>query len=94
MGLTALALSIALAAPADYRVDWHTIDGGGGESRGGRFTLRGTLAQPDADEVTLCSPDGGSACERPRFEVRGGHWTGGRQAVPSGDDIFSNGFEA
>jgi len=94
MGLTALALAIACAAPAQARIDWHTIDAGGGESAGGRYTLRGTVGQPDADEVSLCSPDGGAACVQPRFEVTGGFWTGTAQGAPAGDHIFGDGFES
>ena len=37
----------ALAGPG-YAIDWHTIDGGGGTSTGGVYTLSGTIGQPDA----------------------------------------------
>lgn len=57
-----------LAAPAagDYSIDWYTIDGGGGLSSGGDFTLTGTTGQPDAD----WSEGGG-------YELLGGFWPGG-----------------
>lgn len=34
-----------------YNLTWSSIDGGGGESSGGDFTLRGTVGQPEANEV-------------------------------------------
>jgi hypothetical protein len=36
------------AAQAQFAIDWHTIDGGGGVSAGASFTLAGTIGQPDA----------------------------------------------
>lgn len=32
----------------DYELTWSTIDGGGGRSTGGVYTLTGTIGQPDA----------------------------------------------
>ena len=31
-----------------YSIDWFTIDGGGGTSTGGVYSLSGTIGQPDA----------------------------------------------
>lgn len=92
--LTSLLLAISTALPAQTRIDWHTVDGGGGESAAGRYALRGTVGQPDADEVSMCSADGGTDCVRPRFELTGGYWTGGAPAAPSADGIFEDGFES
>jgi hypothetical protein len=36
------------AGQTNYAVTWRTIDGGGGVSTGGVFTVRGTIGQPDA----------------------------------------------
>jgi hypothetical protein len=88
-----LLLVFSAALPAQTRVDWHTVDGGGGESAAVRYSVRGTVGQPDADEVSMCSADGGAACLQPRFEVTGGYWTGGVVDVPPGDAIFEDGFE-
>ncbi|MBM3881443.1 MAG: hypothetical protein FJ387_17250 [Verrucomicrobia bacterium] len=44
-------------------VNWYTVDGGGGTSSGGGFSVSGTIGQPDAGELL-----GGS------FEVCGGVW--------------------
>ena len=42
-----LVLILSFPAPADYKITWSTIDGGGGRSTGGSYTLVGTIAQPD-----------------------------------------------
>ena len=42
-------LTGALSASAQtYSIDWFTIDGGGGTSTGGVYSLSGTIGQPDA----------------------------------------------
>jgi hypothetical protein len=47
--LAGLVLSSALSLSAqNYSIDWYTIDGGGGTSSGGPYTLTGTIGQPDA----------------------------------------------
>jgi hypothetical protein len=51
---------------ADYSIEWQTIDGGGGTSSGGTYTLTGTIAQHDA-----AYSQGG------QYEVLGGFWPGG-----------------
>ena len=48
-----------------YDIDWHTIDGGGGTSTGGVFTVRGTVGQPDASPTLI----GGS------YFLLGGFWS-------------------
>jgi hypothetical protein len=56
-----------LSAPAhaQYAIDWYTIDGGGGTSSGGNYTLSGTIGQPDAGTLS-----GGS------YTLEGGFWPG------------------
>ena len=55
---------IALGACAQtYSVDWYTIDGGGGTSTGGVYSVTGTIGQPDAGHMS-----GGN------FSVDGGFW--------------------
>lgn len=94
-------LALPFAASAQYSIDWHTIDGGGGTSTGGTYSLSGTIGQPDADVVSLCSADGGAGCVNPTYEVTGGFWAG-IQSAPVGPGpgcgadlncIFRNGFE-
>lgn len=51
---------------ARYELNWSTIDGGGGTSSGGPYTLTGTIGQPDA-----AWSSGG------QYELLGGFWPGG-----------------
>ncbi len=69
-------------APADYIIDWWTLDGGGpgapGWCSGGEYVLSGTIGQPDAGELVM---SGGG------FELAGGFWPGalGGTLVGPGD---------
>jgi hypothetical protein len=59
-----LIVSIAVAqSSGNYDLSWSTIDGGGGSSIGGSYSLSGTIGQPDA---TVSS--GGS------YALNGGFW--------------------
>src|SRR5262245_49141245 len=68
LGLACSSLVVLLwpvAAPAQsYSIDWFTVDGGGGISAGGGYSLDGSTGQPDAG-VTL---SGGL------FSLTGGFW--------------------
>jgi hypothetical protein len=64
--LGAVAL-FAVPAQAQLDLSWNTIDGGGGTSTGGPFTLAMTMGQPDAGSMT-----GGG------FTVQAGFWVGPR----------------
>ena len=46
--LAALFLFTQLARAQTYSIDWFTIDGGGGTSTGGVYSISGTIGQPDA----------------------------------------------
>jgi len=59
--LAALGAFTTLAA--DYSIDWFTIDGGGGTSTNGQYSLTGTIGQPDAGTMS-----GGT------FTLQGGFW--------------------
>jgi hypothetical protein len=59
-------LLFSLPVFGDYEISWYTIDGGGGTSSGGLYTLTGTIGQPDA------AYSAGSG-----YELLGGFWTGG-----------------
>jgi hypothetical protein len=50
---------------ATYEINWYTVDGGGGASAGGGYTLTGTVGQPDAGTMS-----GGN------FSLQGGFWSG------------------
>jgi hypothetical protein len=54
----------AFAAVAQYAIDWHTIDGGGGTSTNGQYTVSGTIGQPDA----------GPTMTNGQYAVIGGFW--------------------
>ncbi len=58
-------LRLSLPVFGDYEITWHTIDGGGGTSTGGPYTLTGTIGQPDAGEM-----GGGD------YQLSGGFWPG------------------
>lgn len=73
-GLAAAALSTAVRASspqADYAIDWYTIDGGGGSSSSGVFTLSGTIGQTDAGSMASgsYSLDGGFWAATPKYSI-------------------------
>jgi hypothetical protein len=45
-------LAATAAWAQNYAIDWYSIDGGGGTSSGGNYTLTGTIGQPDAGTLT------------------------------------------
>ena len=47
----------------NYAIDWFTIDGGGGTSTGGVYSVSGTIGQPDAGRLTGAS-----------YAIDGGFW--------------------
>ena len=65
--LVTLTLAVLLwrggALAQSYSIDWHTIDGGGGTSTGGVYSVSGTIGQPDAGTM-----NGGS------YSLAGGFW--------------------
>jgi hypothetical protein len=46
--LACAAIFASAASAQNYSIDWFTIDGGGGISTGGVYTVNGTIGQPDA----------------------------------------------
>src|SRR4249920_2035156 len=70
---TALALSLlsGVAGAQTYSINWFSIDGGGGASAGGVYSIRGTIGQPDA----------GGPMTNGQYSVTGGFWAL-PQAVP------------
>ena len=40
----------AMGFAQSYQIDWFTIDGGGGTSTGGVYSVSGTIGQPDAGD--------------------------------------------
>lgn len=45
------AASLTLAQANSFTLDWWTVEGGGGMSGNGRYTLQATIGQPDAGEM-------------------------------------------
>jgi hypothetical protein len=63
--LITIGWSCALSVGAqNYSIDWHTMDGGGGTSTGGLFSVSGTIGQPDTGVMS-----GGD------YTVTGGYWS-------------------
>lgn len=63
--LCLLAFVFCLPASAqNYSIDWHSIDGGGGTSTGGVYSVSGTIGQPDAGALM----SGGN------YTLQGGFW--------------------
>jgi hypothetical protein len=58
-----LAWLVPQSTAQSYSIDWFTIDGGGGTSTGGVYSVSGTIGQPDAGKMS-----GGN------FSIDGGFW--------------------
>jgi hypothetical protein len=59
-------LLVCIARAQPFSIDWSTIDGGGGTSTGGVYSVSGTIGQPDANQQPMT---GGN------FSVTGGFWS-------------------
>jgi hypothetical protein len=59
----ALGFAALSAHAQSYSIDWFTVDGGGGTSAGGIYSISGTAGQPDAGQMS-----GGS------YTLNGGFW--------------------
>jgi hypothetical protein len=58
-----LAASALAVRGQSYSIDWSTVDGGGGTSTGGVYSVSGTIGQPDAGTMS-----GGN------YSLAGGFW--------------------
>jgi hypothetical protein len=58
-----LALMATRSRAQNFAIDWFTIDGGGGTSTGGVYSVSGTIGQPDAGTMS-----GGT------YSLVGGFW--------------------
>jgi hypothetical protein len=58
-----LTSALCLRGWGQYAIDWFTVDGGGGTSTGGVYTVSGTVGQPDAGTM-----NGGG------YTLAGGFW--------------------
>ena len=75
------AIAFAQSSGGDFEITKSTIDGGGGTSSGGDFTVTGTIGQPDANPQI--STGGG-------FALTGGFWADATII----DLIFKDSFES
>jgi hypothetical protein len=66
--ILAMLLLVAACAQAqtNYSIVWSTMDGGGGTSTGGVYTVSGTIGQPDAGQQTMTGGD---------YSLAGGFWS-------------------
>lgn len=79
LGLLALSgTAFSQLSGGDFEIIKSTIDGGGGTSSNGEFSLIGTIGQPDANQQI--SSGGG-------FLLAGGFW------AKAHDVIYKDGFE-
>ena len=82
VGRAVVLAGLLLVSPAlgqssgGYELSWSTIDGGGGRSTGGPYTLAGTIGQPDA-----AWSSGG------QYELLGGFWPGGPICIVQFNDF-------
>lgn len=63
LGIAVLITGAATLIAQPFAVDWFTLDGGGGTSTGGVYSISGTIGQPDAGRLS-----GGS------YTLAGGFW--------------------
>jgi hypothetical protein len=59
-----LNCAVCSTALAQFSIDWFTVDGGGGTSTGGVYSVSGTIGQPDA----------GVPMTNGQYSVTGGFW--------------------
>jgi hypothetical protein len=79
IALAALALLTGSALLAQFSIDWHTIDGGGGTSSGGVFSVSGTVGQADAGVKMTGGP----------FSISGGYWAAATAIQTPGAPVLS-----
>ena len=68
LGLVTLMATVGMlnVAPAQYEMDWWTVDGGGGTLSNDNYSLSGTAGQAEA----------GAALEGGSYTLIGGYWYG------------------
>ena len=69
----AMAACVVGARAQNFGIDWFTLDGGGGVSSGGAYSLSGTIGQSDSGNLS-----GGS------YFLEGGFWGGAIAVQPQG----------
>ncbi len=67
MASTGLSVPALICFGQPYAIESFTVDGGGGTSTGGNYTITGTIGQPDAS---------GGVQKGGNFTLEGGFWPG------------------
>jgi hypothetical protein len=80
IALLAITGAAAPAMAQPFAINWYTIDGGGGTSTGGTFSLSGTIGQADA----------GGPMTGGTFSLTGGFWVGGSTGATCNDIDVNN----
>ena len=78
--LAAASVAFGQSSGGEFEILFSTINGGGGLSTGGEFSLSDTIGQPDAGPSVL---SGGE------FSIESGIWVN----AETDDSIFRDGFE-
>ena len=71
-----LTSAVLAASGGQYILEWSSIDGGGGTSIGGQYTLTGTIGQHDA-----------AYSYSEEYELLGGFWPGGPICIVNFEDF-------
>ena len=74
-----LLSAFCFCAQAQYSIDWWTVDGGGGTSTGGVYSLTSTIGQPDA----------GGPMTNGQYSVTGGFWVLPTAVQPTNSPILT-----
>jgi len=82
IGVLSVLACVGVAQAQPFEISWWTIDGGGGVSSGGVYSIAGTIGQPDAGSVMT----GGT------FSVSGGFWVGTGSPPACLADFDGDGF--
>ncbi len=78
LGLSGAA--VVAQSGAGYSLTWFTVDGGGGTSSAGNYSLSGAIGQPDAGVLSSGN-----------YTLAGGFWSGGavqEELAPDPTGIF------
>ncbi len=76
--LVIIVIVLCSLVRADYEITWYSIDGGGGTSNGGPYTLTGTIGQPDTGVSS-----GGN------YVLSSGFWSGSIGCVVNLTDLLT-----
>jgi hypothetical protein len=73
-----LLLFLSVSHAQQYAIDWATVDGGGGTSTGGVYSVSGTIGQPDAAVQSMAGD---------KYSLVGGFWSVIAVAAPGSPNL-------